>query len=271
MEIEINYTLGAGRNAENKYNERNKYKGKLSRLGNALKITETKLVEKGNEIKTKRDKIIFEKKKEKTTANLWYHKFRWFFTSNNYLVLAGRDARNNEVLVKKHMDDQDVYFHAEIHGAPHVVLKNPNKDEISEEDRSEAATFAGMFSSAWKSKIFSIDVYSTTPDQVTKTANTGESVGSGAFVIRGKRDYFRKLDLTCGLGYDEKLGIISGPYEVIKHKQTISKICFKLIPGEDRKSTIVAELKRKFEKKGILVTTEEIDCMLPPGDCKLVE
>jgi predicted ribosome quality control (RQC) complex YloA/Tae2 family protein len=230
MEMEINYTISAGRNAENKYKERNKYRGKLSRLEDALKITQNKLIEKEKEIKIKKDKIKFEKRTEKTIENLWYNKFRWFFTTNNYLVIAGRDSRNNEVLVKKHMDDNDVYFHAEIHGAPHVVLKNPKKEEIPEEDRLEAATFAGMFSSAWKSKIFSIDVYSTTPDQVTKTANTGESIGTGAFVIRGKRDYFRKLDLTCGLGFDEKLGIISGPYETIKKK---SKTTYKLIPGKE--------------------------------------
>ncbi len=268
MDVEINYLLGAGRNAENKYNERNKYKGKLSRLENALKVTEKKLIEKENEIKTKKEKTIFEKKKDKSVANLWYHKFRWFFTTNNHLVLAGRDSRNNELLIKKHMEDEDVYFHADIHGAPHVIIKNPKKEDIEEGDRREAATFAGMFSSAWKSKIFSVDVYSTTPDQVSKTANTGESVGSGAFVIRGKREYFRKLDLTCGLGFDEKLGVVSGPFDVIKSKH---KLCFKLIPGEERKSTVVAELKKKLEKKGITVTTEEIDAMLPPGDCKLIE
>jgi len=268
MDVEINYSLSAGRNAENKYNERNKYKGKLSRLENALKITENKLIEKDKEIKSKRAKTVFIKKQEKKTENQWYHKFRWFNTTNNYLVLAGRDARNNELLIKKHMADEDVYFHAEIHGAPHVVLKNPNKDDVPDVDKQEAATFAGMFSSAWKSKIFSIDVYSTTPDQVTKTANTGESVGKGAFVIRGKRDYFHKLDLTCGIGFDEKLGIISGPYDAIKQK---SKVIYKLIPGDDRKSEVVFNLKRKFEKKEIIVTTEEIDCMLPPGDCKLVE
>jgi len=268
MEVEINYTLSAGRNAENKYNERNKYKGKLSRLGDALIVTQNKLSAKTEEIKLQKEKIIFTKKKEKTIPPLWYHKFRWFFTTNNYLVIGGRDAKNNEVIVKKHMDDQDLYFHADIHGAPHVVLKNPDKTEVQEIDMQEAATFAGIFSSAWKSKIYSVDVYSTTPDQVSKTANTGESVGKGAFVIRGKREYYRKLDLTVGLSYDSVLGLISGPYDAIKQKY---KFCFKLTPGDTKKSDIVYELKQKLEKKEIQVTTEEIDSMLPPGDCKLIE
>lgn len=260
--------LGAGKNAENKYTERNKYKNKLSRLKMAIKTTENKLLKKNIEIKENKEKILFEKKKEKTILNQWYHKFRWFFTTNNYLVLAGRDSRNNELLIKKHMDDNDVYFHADIHGAPHVILKIPNKEHISDTDKREAAIFAGIFSSAWKSKVFSVDVYSTSPDQVSKTANTGESLSTGAFVIRGKREYFRKLDLTCGVGYDNKLGIISGPYDVIKNKQ---KFCFKLTPGDERKSIVVAKLKKEFERKGIIITTEEIDTMLPSGDCKLIE
>jgi len=268
MEVEINYTLSAGRNAENKYNERNKYKGKLSRLGDALIVTQNKLAEKKNEIKQQREKIIFTKKKEKAIAPEWYHKFRWFFTTNNFLVLAGRDARNNETLVKKHMDENDLYFHADVHGAPHVVLKNPNKVEIEEQDKLEAATFAGIFSSAWKTKVYSVDVYCTTPDQVSKTANTGESVGKGAFVIRGKRDYFRKLDMVVGLSFDPLLGIVSGPYNTVKQKH---KFCFKLTPGDTKKSNIVYELKQKLDKKEIQATTEEIDSMLPPGDCKLIE
>jgi len=268
MEVEINYTLSAGRNAEDKYILRNKYKGKLSRLEDALIITQNKLDAKKQEIKLQKEKIIFTKKAEKSIPQEWYHKFRWFFTTNNFLVLAGRDARNNETLVKKHMDEFDLYFHADVHGAPHVILKNPNKLEVNEQDKFEAATFAGIFSSAWKSKVYSVDVYSTTPDQVSKTANTGESVGKGAFVIRGKRDYFRKLDLVVGLSYDPLKGLVSGPHNTIKQKY---KFCFKLIPGDTKKSDIVYELKKILEKKEIQVRTEEIDSMLPPGDCKLIE
>ena len=34
---------------------------------------------------------------------LWYHRFRWFVTSDGTVVLGGRDASQNEELVKKYM------------------------------------------------------------------------------------------------------------------------------------------------------------------------
>jgi predicted ribosome quality control (RQC) complex YloA/Tae2 family protein len=32
---------------------------------------------------------------------LWWEKFNWFLSSENYIVLAGRDAQQNEMLVKR--------------------------------------------------------------------------------------------------------------------------------------------------------------------------
>ncbi len=33
----------------------------------------------------------------------WFEKFYWFITSENYLVISGRDAHQNEMIVKKYM------------------------------------------------------------------------------------------------------------------------------------------------------------------------
>lgn len=32
---------------------------------------------------------------------LWFEKFHWFISSENYLVIAGKDAQQNEMLVKR--------------------------------------------------------------------------------------------------------------------------------------------------------------------------
>ena len=264
MEVDIHYQETAGKNADKKYQERNKYKRKIIGVDKAITITEKKLLELTAEIKETKDKMVYSKRID--VAKKWYSKFRWFFTSNGFLVVAGRDAKNNEQLVKKHMSDEDLYFHAEIHGAPHTVLKNPDKKEIPDKDRAEAASFAGMFSSAWKSKIFAVDVYSVAPDQVSKTANTGESVGTGAFVIRGKREYFKKINLKLAVGYNKETGLVSGPVEPIKQQ---SPFIITVSPGDEKKSDIVREIKQRLEKKGVLVSTEDIDSILPPGDSKL--
>ncbi len=42
----------------------------------------------------------------------WYHRFRWFTTSDGVLVIGGRDASQNEELVKKYMEGGDLFVHA---------------------------------------------------------------------------------------------------------------------------------------------------------------
>lgn len=33
----------------------------------------------------------------------WFERFHWFISSENYLVVSGRDAQQNELLVKRYM------------------------------------------------------------------------------------------------------------------------------------------------------------------------
>ena len=55
---------------------------------------------------------------------LWFEKFYWFLTSENYLVLSGRDAQQNELLVKRYLRKDDLYVHADLHGAATTILRN---------------------------------------------------------------------------------------------------------------------------------------------------
>lgn len=48
---------------------------------------------------------------------MWFERFHWFVSSENYLCVSGRDAQQNELLVKRHLKRGDVYVHAELHGA----------------------------------------------------------------------------------------------------------------------------------------------------------
>jgi predicted ribosome quality control (RQC) complex YloA/Tae2 family protein len=40
-------------------------------------------------------------------------------------MIGGRDAQQNELIVKRYMKASDVYVHADLHGASSVVIKNP--------------------------------------------------------------------------------------------------------------------------------------------------
>ena len=116
----------------------------------------------------------------------WYHRFRWFVTSDGIVVLGGRDASQNEELVKKYLAGGDLFVHADVHGASVVIVKGKT------ERMDEVAQFAASYSGAWRSGHFSAEVYSALPAQVSKTPESGEYVSRGSFIVRGERTYYRK-------------------------------------------------------------------------------
>lgn len=68
------------------------------------------------------------------------------------------------------------------------------------------AIFNACFSSAWKAGRGNVDVYCVKPEQVSQTANTGEYLSKGSFVIKGERKYFKNVVLKLFITFeDEKL------------------------------------------------------------------
>ena len=60
----------------------------------------------------------------------WFEKFYWFISSENYLVIGGRDMQQNEIVVKKYLKQGDIYVHADLSGASSVIIKNPSGNEV---------------------------------------------------------------------------------------------------------------------------------------------
>jgi len=134
----------------------------------------------------------------------WFEKFFWFISSENYLVIGGRDAQQNEMIVKRYMKPNDVYVHADLHGAATVVVKNSSALPVPPKTLTEAGQFAVCFSAAWDSKVIT-SAYWVYPDQVSKTAPTGEYLTVGSFMIRGKKNFMPPSDLIMGFGFMFKL------------------------------------------------------------------
>ena len=143
---------------------------------------------------------------------LWYHRFRWFITSDGVVVLGGRDASQNEELVKKYMAGGDLFVHADVHGASVVIVKGKT------ERMDEVAGFAASYSGAWRSGHASADVYSALPTQVSKTPESGEFVSRGSFIVRGERTYYKNVPLLVGIGLmlEPNAAVIGGPPPAIK-------------------------------------------------------
>ncbi|MDO8427731.1 MAG: NFACT RNA binding domain-containing protein [Candidatus Diapherotrites archaeon] len=267
MKIRIDLTKNLNENASDYFQKGKQAKNKAARILDALKITEKKLkdIQSKQEQKKAEETLIQKRKTE------WFEKFRWFYSSSNILVIAGRDAHQNEQLVKKHMDLNDSYFHAEFQGAPHCVVKLEGK-KIDVETKNEAAQFAGMFSKAWQEGFASVDVYSVKPEQVSKKAPSGESLGTGAFMIYGEREWFKHQTMECWLGIEKmenSYRIISGSKNSV---QTHALVCLKLVQGSDKPGNAAKQIKKWLDYKvqENKIGLDEIIRMMPSENIRLV-
>ncbi|KAF1816664.1 hypothetical protein P152DRAFT_470658 [Eremomyces bilateralis CBS 781.70] len=132
----------------------------------------------------------------------WFEKFLYFISSDGYLVLGGKDATQNEILYSRYLKDGDVYVHADLQGAPSVIIMNnpstPNAP-IPPSTLSQAGSFSVCGSSAWDSKA-PMSAWWVHSDQVSKTAPTGEYLTAGGFMIQGKKNYLPPSQLLMGIG-----------------------------------------------------------------------
>lgn len=140
----------------------------------------------------------------KARKTFWFEKFLWFISSENYIVIAGRDVQQNELIVKRYMKAGDIYVHADLHGASSVVIKNPSGKPVPPKTLNEAGTMAICYSVAWDAKIVT-SAWWVYHHQVTKTAPTGEYLVPGSFMIRGKKNYLPPSHLIVGFGFLFKL------------------------------------------------------------------
>ena len=129
----------------------------------------------------------------------WWEKFSWFVSSENYLVISGRNSQQNEQLVKKYLGKNDLYMHAEVHGAATTVIKNPSGRPVPPKTLVQAASMTVCHSSAWNSKV-PVNAYWVHADQVSKQAPSGEYLPSGSFMVRGRRNFINRAPMMMAFG-----------------------------------------------------------------------
>ncbi|XP_073943485.1 ribosome quality control complex subunit NEMF homolog [Choristoneura fumiferana] len=122
MCVDIDLSLTAFANARKYYDlKRNAAKKQQKTLESADKAL--KSAERRTKQTLKEAQTISSISKARRTY--WFEKFFWFISSDNYLVIGGRDQQQNELLVKRYMRATDIYVHAEVSGAASVIIKNP--------------------------------------------------------------------------------------------------------------------------------------------------
>jgi predicted ribosome quality control (RQC) complex YloA/Tae2 family protein len=259
-EVTLDYTLGVEGNANALYQLGKECRDKAQGAQEALKETERRLAQKEKEGESRRKEA---KKAVRKTKEFWFERYKWFITSGDRLVLGGRDAHSNDQLVKKHLKTTERFAHADVHGAPSVVVVNGA--EADDQEMIEACTFALAHSKAWMAGASEGTAYWVLPDQVSKMAQAGEFVPRGAFVIRGKRNYLYHLPLELAVGeivYEGERKVMCGPLPAVQahsSKYVVNR------PSRKERGKTASMLSKMFE-----VPEEEVSRILPPGDAEVV-
>ncbi len=245
------------------YDKAKESESKIESARKALSETEEEL--QALEEETVEVEEVMEDKSEKRSKK-WFEKYRWFRSSEDFLVLIGRDAQTNDMLVKKHMESNDLYFHADFDGAPSVVVKDGQ--EAGEKTRKEAAKAAVTFSKTWKAGIGADTVYHVEPEQVTQNPESGEYLEKGAFVIRGDRNYMRNISVEAWIGpysIEEDVHVpMAGPEDAVKEHCSDA---VELRPGHTKKSDIAKKIQKRFNDYDL--DLDYIIRAMPPGKSSL--
>lgn len=265
--LNINPKSTIPENAEIYYEKAKKAKRKTKGAIIAIENTKKQL----DDIKSKKDiameQVELPKKRIKKDLK-WYEKLRWFISSDNILVIGGRDANSNEMVVKKYLEPNDIYLHADIHGASSTAIKL-NGNELNDNIIKESGEFAAAFSSAWPMGFTTQDVFWVHPDQVTKTPEAGEFLSKGSFVIRGHRNYIRSARVKLAIGIVDYEGkrIMAGPVEALEAHCDNYVV---LKPGFAKKEAIAKKIINKINEDDLL-TLDDIIRVLPSGKCDIDE
>ena len=267
-------------------------KDKQRAEGAKVALADTQKKQKKVDKQRAKDEAAGRVSSKKRTKKFWFERNRWTMLSSGQLLVGGRDAKGNDQLVKKHLSPADLYFHADLHGAPSCTLKlkegfeadpNPNpllpegvpslrltqSLEISEhpvDALTGAAQMAVCWSRAWSSGGAAATAFHAKQGQVSKTTESGESLGRGAFVVRGNRNWYKDLSMELTLGMVAINGV---PLPMVGTHDVISEVCqrwIRLSPGTQKKEQVATKIARAT---GLL--QDDVLSALPPGNLSLGE
>ena len=258
----------------------------LERGCQSIRNAKSRLVEQMEDLRKKANLLQKKDAVKPQVEKEWFERYRWFIDSEGLLCIGGRDASSNSAIIRKHLTDQDLVFHAEVHGSPFFVVKNVPDGGADQLKTSllEAAQATVSFSRAWKDGLSVADAYWVIPDQVKKGAPTGQFLPKGSFVIEGKRNYVKGVEIRLALGViimEKKYALMCGPHDAVKKKSIAYCV---LLPGGNDPTNMAKKFKQEMvrictdiseEFKELLeylksLTIDEIVKTIPHGQSKIL-
>ena len=250
-------------------------------LKKKIRSLERKVKKAEDIIKSLKEKLSLEIIKEEKIKNIpklvkksaWYHQFHWVRTRNGYLAIGGRDAQQNEKVVRKYLEDNDIFVHATIHGGSAFIIKT-HGEKPSCEDLRDVALMAASYSKGWNAGVGALDVFWVYGSQVSKSPPPGQYLPKGSFMIYGKKNFIRNVELKISIGIigseNSTYEVVSGPEDLIANNpRTIAFIT--LIPGSLKPIDVSKKLISLVKGKYDLIGLEEIDIAIRvPGPSSII-
>jgi len=251
------------------FNEAKKQSAAINSIQAIKEKTEKKLEKFQSKTESEKDLIVVSEIRKKN----WYERYRWFFTSDGFLAIGGRDAASNSAVVRKHLVKNDKIFHGDIFGSPFFILKEA--ENVPDKSMNEVAHATVCFSRAWREGMYGVSAYWVHPEQVKKSAPSGEFLPKGSFTIEGQRNFIKSDTLRLAVGIiplDDDHVLTCGPPEPIKK----NSICYAIIEphGTDMVDTakkIRIEFLKLEEEITRKISIDDFVRVLPPGKSQIKE
>lgn len=87
-----------------------------------------------------------------TRKKNWFERYRWFYTSEGFLVVMGKSIARGKRLVRKHSQESDLLISSDLSSVPEAVIEAQGDDRPSEISILEACRFIVSFTDQWSKK-----------------------------------------------------------------------------------------------------------------------
>ena len=251
------------------FNEAKKQSSAITSIEKQILKTEKEIEKLKNQSQKVKDSVTFFEIRKKN----WFERYRWFYTTDKFLAIGGRDSSSNSAIIRKHLEKNDKVFHAEIFGSPFFILKN--SENATPATINEVANATVCFSRAWREAMYGMSAYWVDPEQVKKAAPSGQYLPKGSFAIDGQRNFVKISSLKLAIGLfkqNESFLITCGPLESIKKNCE----CYSVIePSGSGSSDVAKKIRTEFIKmKGEIIKNISLDefvRVLPAGASHVIE
>ncbi len=194
--VSVKLKLSAHANARSIYNDRRwaaqKVERTLAASEKAIRAAE-RYSQREMQNATLKRSLAMEKKP------LWFEKFYWFVSSENFLVLSGRDTRQSQILISQYLRPCDVFVHSDIEDAHFCIVRNKDvNSSVSPVAILETGCMAVCRSHSWSSGART-SAWWVNANQVVQIPSDVENLPIGISVC-GKKKFLPPHQLEMGLG-----------------------------------------------------------------------